>query len=49
MAQNSNDKAMEILLAELMEKAEVQGYLLTDDILEAVPDGSELAPLLFLF
>jgi RNA polymerase primary sigma factor len=42
MAQNTNDKAMELLLAELMEKAEVQGYLLTDEILEAVPDGSEL-------
>src|SRR5512135_3934663 len=43
MAHTNNDKAMELLLAELMEKAEVQGYLLTDEILEAVPDGSELA------
>src|SRR5512143_2664690 len=42
MAQTNSDKAMEVLLAELMEKAEVQGYLLTDEILEAVPDGSEL-------
>jgi len=44
MAHNSNsDKAMELLLAELMEKAEAQGYLLTDEILEAMPNGSELA------
>ena len=43
MAHNSNsDKAMELLLAELMEKAEAQGYLLTDEILEAMPNGSEL-------
>ena len=38
-----NDKAMDLLLNELMEKAELQGYLLTDEILEAMPDGSELA------
>jgi RNA polymerase primary sigma factor len=37
------DKAMDVLLSELMEKAEVQGYLLTDEILEAIPDGTELA------
>ena len=43
MAHTHNDKAMELLLAELMEKAEVQGYLLTDEILEAIPDGAELA------
>jgi RNA polymerase primary sigma factor len=43
MAQNNTDKAMELLLAELMEKAEVQGYLLTDEILEAMPDGAALA------
>src|SRR5512147_2657572 len=39
----NSDKAMELLLAELMEKAEVQGYLLTDEILEMMPDGTELA------
>jgi RNA polymerase primary sigma factor len=33
---------MELLLVELMEKAEGQGYLLTDEILEAIPNGSEL-------
>jgi RNA polymerase primary sigma factor len=43
MAHQNTDKAMELLLAELMEKAEVQGYLLTDEILEAIPNGSELA------
>jgi len=43
MAQTNNDKAMELLLAELLEKAEVQGYLLTDEILETIPDGAELA------
>ena len=43
MAHLDSDKAMELLLAELMEKAEVQGYLLTDEILEAMPDGCELA------
>jgi RNA polymerase primary sigma factor len=43
MAHTDSIKAMELLLAELMEKAEVQGYLLTDEILEAMPDGSELA------
>jgi RNA polymerase primary sigma factor len=32
-----------LLLTELMEKAEAQGYLLTDEILEAIPDGTELA------
>ena len=37
-----SDKAMDVLLNELMEKAEVQGYLLTDEILEAMPDGGEL-------
>ena len=37
------DKAMDLLLGELMEKAEVQGYLLTDEILETIPDGSDLA------
>ena len=29
------------VLAELMEKAEVQGYLVTDDILEALPEAEE--------
>ena len=44
MASHSHtDKAMDLLLNELMEKAEVQGYLLTDEILEMMPDGSELA------
>ena len=42
MAHQNTDKAMELLLVELMEKAEVQGYLLTDEILEAIPNGSEL-------
>src|SRR5512135_1586427 len=43
MAHTSHsDKAMELLLGELMEKAEAQGYLLTDEILEAMPNGSEL-------
>ncbi|NTU62877.1 MAG: sigma-70 family RNA polymerase sigma factor [Chloroflexi bacterium] len=42
MAHNNSDKVMELLLVELMEKAEVQGYLLTDEILEAMPDGAEL-------
>jgi RNA polymerase primary sigma factor len=42
MAHQNTDKAMELLLAELMEKAEVQGYLLTDEILETIPNGSEL-------
>jgi hypothetical protein len=37
------DKTMELLLTDLMEKAEFQGYLLTDEILEIIPDGSELA------
>ncbi len=37
-----SDKAMDLLLNELMERAEVQGYLLTDEILEAMPDGAEL-------
>ena len=37
------DKTMEVLLTDLMEKAEFQGYLLTDEILETIPDGSELA------
>lgn len=39
----NSDKPMELLLSDLMEKAEVQGYLLTDEIVEAIPDGSELA------
>jgi RNA polymerase primary sigma factor len=42
MANSNTDKAMELLLAELMEKAEVQGYLLTDEILETIPEGAEL-------
>jgi len=42
MAHQNTDKAMELLLVELMEKAEGQGYLLTDEILEAIPNGSEL-------
>jgi RNA polymerase primary sigma factor len=42
MAHPNTDKALELLLAELMERAEVQGYLLTDEILEAIPTGSEL-------
>jgi RNA polymerase primary sigma factor len=42
MAQHP-DKAMELLLTDLMEKAELQGYLLTDEILEIIPDESELA------
>ena len=37
------DKTLELLLTDLMEKAEFQGYLLTDEILEVIPDGSELA------
>ncbi len=40
---NSTDKAMDLLFIELMEKAELQGFLLTDDIAEAIPDGSELS------
>ena len=37
------DKALELAVAELTEKAEVQGYLITDDILEALPESDELA------
>jgi RNA polymerase primary sigma factor len=37
------DKTLELLLTDLMEKAEFQGYLLTDEIQEVIPDGSELA------
>jgi hypothetical protein len=33
------DKTMELLLTDLMEKAEFQGYLLTDEILEVIPTG----------
>ncbi len=37
------DRVMDALLNDLMEKAELQGYLLTDEIFEAMPDGPELA------
>ncbi len=37
-----SDRAMDALLNDLMEKAELQGYLLTDEIFEAIPTGSEL-------
>lgn len=37
------DKAFEALLTDLTEKAEAQGYLLTDDILEVLPDSDDLA------
>ncbi|HZY42235.1 MAG TPA: sigma-70 family RNA polymerase sigma factor [Anaerolineae bacterium] len=37
------DKALELAVAELTEKAEVQGYLITDDILEVLPESDELA------
>lgn len=36
------DKAFEALLTDLTEKAEAQGYLLTDDILEVLPDADDL-------
>jgi len=36
-----DDKELNIVLAELLEKAEVQGYLLVDDILEAFPEAEE--------
>ena len=38
---NLVDKKVDLLLNELMEKAEVQGYLITDDILEALPENED--------
>ena len=38
---NLVDKKVELLLNELMEKAEVQGYLITDDILEVLPENED--------
>ena len=37
------DKALELALAELTEKAEAQGYLITDNVLEVLPESDELA------
>jgi RNA polymerase primary sigma factor len=38
---NMNEKEETHVLIELVEKAEVQGYLVTDDILEAFPEAEE--------
>ena len=43
---NSADKGFDPLLNDLMEKAEIQGYLITDDILEVMPDSDDVADLL---
>ncbi|MBI5565084.1 MAG: sigma-70 family RNA polymerase sigma factor, partial [Chloroflexi bacterium] len=37
------DKLLERVVADLTEKAETQGYLITDDILETLPEFDELA------
>ncbi len=36
------DKTFETIMSELLEKAETQGYLLTDDIVEVLPDTDDL-------
>ena len=43
---NSADKGFDPLRNDLMEKAEIQGYLITDDILEVMPDSDDVADLL---
>jgi RNA polymerase primary sigma factor len=37
------EKLLERVVTELTEKAEIQGYLITDDILELLPESDELA------